>query len=167
MKKILTLVPILCILLFLPSSSFLMKHSFRSADWGMSITEVRESETLDFKELGDGALKILQYKYPSPEFDDAWVYYLFPEQQNHKLGGAGYIYYIKDQEARAALVRKLSVKYAGIYGVGQYSNDANFQRFYWNLPDKRLVIYNDFGAEAAAQFYYDYESIETINAGIH
>ncbi|WP_438497421.1 hypothetical protein [Paenibacillus sp. IHBB 3054] len=96
----------------------------------MSITEVRESETLDFKELGDGALKILQYKYLSPEFDDAWVYYLFPEQQNHKLGGAGYIYYIKDQEARAALVRKLSEKYAGIYGVGKYSNDANFQRYY-------------------------------------
>ncbi|CAH1190678.1 hypothetical protein PAECIP111892_00290 [Paenibacillus auburnensis] len=122
----------------------------------MSIREVRASEDLPYETLDDGAMKILQYRYPSPESDSAYVYYFFPEKSNSRLSIAGYIYYIEDDYARTQIVDKLTQQYLYIYGEGTYKNNANFQGYSWNLPDKALFIYNDLGAQAVAQFYYDY-----------
>ncbi|WP_310832829.1 hypothetical protein [Paenibacillus pedocola] len=157
MRKSLILFTLLCLT---ASSSPKQEPLFRSAYVGMSIAEVRDSEQLPFETLADGAVKILQYPYLSPESDSAYVYYLFPQKSNSRLSIAGYIYYIEDDNARTLLADKLTQQYSNIYGEGTSRNDANFQGYSWNLPDKALIIYNDLGAQAVEQFYYDYEFIQ-------
>ncbi len=144
------------LLILTASSSPKQEPFFRRAYLGMGIPEVKESEYLPFQALDEGTMKILQYRYPSPESDNAFVYYFFPEKNNFRLSIAGYIYYIEDDNARTLLVDKLTQQYSNIYGEGTYRNDANFKGYSWNLRDKALIIYNELGAQAVEQFYYDY-----------
>jgi hypothetical protein len=159
MRKTLIL---LTLLLLTASSSPKQGPFFRSVYLGMSIPEVRASEQLMFKDLSDGVTKLLQYSYPSPESEEAYVYYFFPEKNNSRLSIAGYIYYIDDEHARTLLVDNLTRQYSSLYGQGFYRQDANFIGYSWSLSDKALIIYNDLGAQAVVQFYYDYRVIQQL-----
>lgn len=133
------------------------EFNFRKANWDMTISEVMEQETLIFSRLHDESepLKILAYDYPTPLSSEAEVYYFFPQQNEYALSSAGYIYYLEDYNDRSSLVEKLAAITAQFYGAGNEMNNSNFEGYSWTLPDRTLAIFNDLGAQAVQQIYFD------------
>ncbi|MEK4510794.1 hypothetical protein EJP82_06660 [Paenibacillus anaericanus] len=161
MKKISFVILVFILLIILSSCS--REKDFRNIIWGMTISEVKNAETLKLEPPKEGGkLKVLEYKYTSTFSEDSYVMYMFLEESNYTLSSGGYWYYIDQAEKRKSLIETIKSEKSEIYGNGKKFENSNFSGYIWEFDGTVLSVFDDIGAEAVVEIYLDKEYINTL-----
>ncbi|MDQ0090326.1 hypothetical protein J2T12_003740 [Paenibacillus anaericanus] len=161
MKKISFVILIFIFLIILISCS--REKDFRNTIWDMTISEVKNAETLKLEPPNDdGKLKVLEYKYTSTFSEDSYVMYMFPEESNYTLKVGGYWNYIEDESKRNSLLETIKNEKSKTYGKGLRYEDSNFIGYVWEYDNTVLKVFNDLGSEAIVEMYFDKEYVSLM-----
>lgn len=114
MKRLVIGTLLAILLLFVSACS--ENHTFRVTHWGMSVEEVRQTESLELTDANEVSPQTLIYAYPTTGSGESEVMYIFPDEFNQTLNAAAYWYRLEPLEERTILLQNLRMDLSESYG---------------------------------------------------
>ncbi|MEK3786422.1 hypothetical protein [Paenibacillus sp. FSL K6-1230] len=158
MKRLVIGTLLAILLLFVSACS--ENHTFRVTHWGMSVEEVRQTESLELTDANEVSPQTLIYAYPTTGSGESEVMYIFPDEFNQTLNAAAYWYRLEPLEERTILLQNLRMDLSESYGPPHSFENSHFKGYTWEDEQTVLRLYDDIGAGAVVELYYSKDYLE-------